>query len=355
MPLLSLEIARDRLATQPDSLGNLAVSDLAKVLADGLVIPTSGSEGIPKLVVLPQESLTASITATAGALGVGHWLLALPLTHIAGWMVVARACAASTQLVSCDASCSPAAFSRAVVSMPPGSRFTALVPTQLGRLLADPEAAHHLATFDSVLVGGAACPRPLRDAAAKHGVRLVRTYGMTETAGGCVYDGVPLPGVSLEVAESGRISLGGDMVAAGYAGAPSHEAFSTENGRRWHHTSDHGQLEGDVIRVLGRLDDVIVTGGENVHPLAIESALADHLGIGNVAIVGAPHPHWGEAVVLLTEQEIALDAVKRVLHESLPASHAPKAVVTTPIPRTPTGKVDRAAARAIAAQHTVGW
>lgn len=355
MPLLSLDAARERHASQPRAIDGLSLVDVGAVVRGGLVVPTSGSQGCPKLVVLPPDSLAASVAATEGALGAGHWLLALPLTHIAGWMVAARASAAGAHLASCSASCDAAEFSRATASLPSGSRFTALVPTQLGRILADEEAADHLATFDTVLVGGAACPASLREAATERGITLVRTYGMTETAGGCVYDGVPLPGVSLEVAESGRISLGGEMVAAGYAGAPSHEAFSTENGRRWHHTSDHGQLAGGVIRVLGRLDDVINTGGEKVHPLTVESALADALGISDVAVVGAPHPQWGEAVIALTEHRVSLNALKEALRESLPASHLPKKVVYTPVPRTATGKVDRTAARAIAAQHTVGW
>lgn len=355
MPLLSLDAARERHASQPRAIDGLSLADVGAVVRGGLVVPTSGSQGSPKLVVLPPESLAASVSATEGALGSGHWLLALPLTHIAGWMVVARASAAGAQLASCSASCNPAEFSLAASSLPAGSRFTALVPTQLGRILADDEASDHLATFDAVLVGGAACPKSLRNTAAERGVTLVRTYGMTETAGGCVYDGVPLPGVSLNVAESGRISLGGNMVAAGYAGAPSHEAFSTENGRRWHHTSDHGQLTDGVIRVLGRLDDAIITGGEKVHPLSVESALSDVLGLSDVAVVGAPHPQWGEAVVVLTEEHVSLDALKEALRESLPASHLPKKVILTPVPRTATGKVDRTAARAIATQHTVGW
>lgn len=355
MPLLDLDAARRQHASQPQAMDGLSLSALGAVVRGGLVVPTSGSQGSPKLVVLPPESLAASVTATEGALGAGHWLLALPLTHIAGWMVVARASAADSQLASCAASCDPAEFSRAAASLPPGSRFTALVPTQLGRILADGEAADHLATFDTVLVGGAACPLTLREAAAERGITVVRTYGMTETAGGCVYDGVPLPGVSLDVALTGRISIGGDMVAAGYAGATAHEAFSTDGGRRWHHTSDHGQLTGGVIDVLGRLDDVINTGGEKVHPLAVESALADALGTSDVAVVGAPHSQWGEAVVALTEHQVSLDTLKEALRESLPASHLPKRVLVTPLPRTRTGKVDRTAARAIAARLTVGW
>ncbi|WP_166518222.1 AMP-binding protein, partial [Candidatus Blastococcus massiliensis] len=259
-------------------------------LEDGadLVVVTSGSTGSGRGVLLSADAVRASATATLDRLGgPGTWLLALPVSAIAGLQVLCRSEVAGREAVRLD---KDEKLVTAVARLPAGDRrYTALVPTQLVRFLeAEP---HALRSFDAVLVGGAATdPAPLARARAA-GVRVVTTYGMTETAGGCVYDGVPLDGVSVRVTDGG-VELAGPVLASGYRLDPEGTVAAFADG--WFRTRDAGRLDDGRLTVLGRLDDVVITGGVNVAPGAVEVALREHPGVADAVVVGRPDPEWGQ-------------------------------------------------------------
>ncbi|MFP5347845.1 MAG: o-succinylbenzoate--CoA ligase, partial [Actinomycetes bacterium] len=319
-----------------------------------LLLPTSGSTGDPKLVELPSSALRSSASATHARLhGQGAWLLALPLTHVAGWQVLVRSVVAGTTPAVLDTALpfTPQAFAAASATL--GSdrpRYTALVPTQLRRLLDDPAGLAALATFDAVIVGGAATPPSLLARALEERVNVLTTYGMTETSGGCVYDGEPLDGVRMRIAGDARVLLGGSTLAMGYRGDDAQtEAFVRDaEGSRWFRTGDAGAISDDgTLRLLGRIDDVIVTGGEKVSPTAVERLLLELPGVHAALVFGVPDDEWGHAVVALVEADDRprLAEVREVVAERLGRHAAPKRVLDVPhIPVTGLGKPDRGAA-----------
>lgn len=323
-----------------------------------LVVRTSGSTGDPQRVALSAGALRASATATAARLGGhGRWLLALPLEHVAGAQVVVRSVLAGTQPLVLEPPFRPDRFAAAVTRLGPGRRLTSLVPTQLARLLGDAAALDALRTFDAVLVGGAATPRPLLDALRAAGVRLVTTYGMTETCGGCVYDGVPLDGVRVRVDDEGRVLLAGDVLATGHVGRPDldDEAFVRRDGERWLRTRDRGTWADGRLTVHGRLDDVLVTGGEKVAPAAVEDVLAAVAGVTESCVVGVPDHEWGQAVVALVVPGPGRpdeDALRAAVRERLGRAAVPRRVLLVDaLPLRASGKVDRAAAARLATQR----
>lgn len=263
-----------------------------------VVIATSGSSGDPKLVALPVTALLASAAATAERLGgPARWLLALPAEHIAGVQVIVRSLLAGDLPVVQDlrGGFRTAAFVAASAALGPVRRCTGLVPTQLGRLLdAGGPALDALRGYAAVLVGGAALEPGLRTRAEAAGVRVVATYGMSETAGGCVYDGVPLDGVRAEVGADDRIRLGGPTLAAGYLGRPAETTAAFQGG--WFRTGDVGRWRDGRLEVSGRADDVIVTGGEKVAPAAVERVLLAQPGVRSACVVGLPDEEWGQVV-----------------------------------------------------------
>jgi O-succinylbenzoic acid--CoA ligase len=334
-----------------------------------LVLATSGSSGPAKQVLLPSSALLASASATHDRLGgPGRWLLALPARHVAGLQVLVRSLVtgAPPTVLDLDGGFDPAAFAAAAAATGrPGRaqrRYTSLVPTQLVRLLdAGGAPLSALAGFDAVLVGGAATPAPLRERARAAGVRLVTTYGMSETAGGCVYDGLPLDGVRAAVEPGGRVLLAGPVLARGHRGpgGPDTAAFTVDGeGRRWLRTDDEGRLDGDLLAVTGRLDDVIVTGGMKVAPGAVQAALLDLPGVAEAVVVGVEDPQWGSRVVAAVVPHAGtapdgvptLDDVRRAVGARLGAHAAPRQLlVLGELPLRGPGKPDLAAVRAIAA------
>jgi len=301
-----------------------------------LVVPTSGSTGTPKGVLLTAACLTASGLAAVERLGgPGAWTLALPVTHIGGLQVLLRSLATGAEPET-------GTFADATARLEGPRRFTSLVPTQLTRLLAT--APDALAVYDAVLLGGAAAPPALLDRARSAGVRIVTTYGMSETSGGCVYDGVPLAGVKVEVGE--RVALSGAVVARGYR---SGEAGF--DGDRFT-TSDVGELRDGRLVVLGRADDLVVTGGEKVAPAAVEAALAEHPSVAEVAVVGVPDPEWGArvraVVVLHPGTALTLEQARDHVGERWGRVSAPRELcVLDSLPLLAGGKVDRGALRAL--------
>ncbi|MFJ1996193.1 o-succinylbenzoate--CoA ligase [Streptomyces asiaticus] len=325
-----------------------------------VVVGTSGSTSEPKGVLLSARALRASAEATHTRLGgPGRWLLALPAHHVAGVQVLVRSLLAGAEAVVHDLrqGFRPERFRAA------GCRYTALVPTQIRRLLdAGGPGLAALREFDAVLLGGAGTPEPLLTRAREAGVRVVTTYGMTETAGGCVYDGVPLEGVRVRIGPppegtpgpgaGGPIALGGPTLASGYLNRPELTARSFGDG--WFRTDDLGRRREDGrLQVLGRADDVIVTGGVKVSPSVVEQVLREQPGVGDACVVGVDDPEWGQIVVAaVTPREpgawgkTAMGALKGAVRERLGRAAAPKAIrVVEALPLRGVGKPDRPAVR----------
>jgi O-succinylbenzoic acid--CoA ligase len=317
-----------------------------------VVIMTSGSSGEPKLVQLPAAALRASAEATAVRLGgPGRWLLALPATHVAGVQVIVRSLLAGHGPVYQDLrdGFRPAGFAAATAALTGAQRrYTSLVPTQLVRLLdADGAALEALRSYHAVLVGGAALDSGLHTRALAAGVRVVTTYGMSETAGGCVYDGVPLNGVQVLLDADGGIRLGGPTLASGYLGRPDLTARTFTDG--WFRTGDHGRVRDGRLEVLGRLDDMIITGGEKVAPAAVERVLLTQPAVRAACVVGLPDPEWGQVVAAAvvvdpTADAPDLDRLSEAVRAELGRAAAPRRLRTLPeIPLLGIGKPDRAA------------
>ncbi|NEM07354.1 AMP-binding protein [Geodermatophilus normandii] len=340
------------LPSGPAAAAARAVLAPGEPLEDGvdLVVVTSGSTGGGRGVLLPASALATSATATADRLGgPGAWLLTLPVSAIAGLQVLVRSVLAGTVPTA------PAPgedLAAAVARMPAGRRYTAMVPTQLRRYLGSETAA--LRAFDAVLVGGAATDPALLARARETGVAAVTTYGMTETAGGCVYDGVPLDGVRVRVTGDG-IVVGGPVLALGYRRDPEGTATAFAGGE--FRTRDAGSLGPDgFLTVLGRLDDVVVTGGVNVAPQVVEGALREHPAVADAVVFGRPDDEWGQRVVAAVVPAPGaapdLAALRPWVAERLGGPSAPRELhLIGSVPTLHTGKPDR---RGVAARLVGG-
>ena len=371
-----------------------------------MVLRTSGSTtGTGKLVGVSMDALVASARATHKRLGgPGIWVLALPAYHAAGVQVLVRAAVAGTHVFNAykeggfdpqhlaqviDAACAAAAdcdagssFDDDAVSSCAGGAggeaegelaaddsgracpvYTSLVPTQLRRALDDEQLRGALARLDAVLIGGAAADAQLLEQAKAAGIRVVTTYGMSETCGGCVYDGQPLPGVSMDVDQAtGAIWLSGPMLATGYLGDEerTRRCFVSrpqagEPARRWFITSDRGHIVDGRLQVLGRLDDVIISGGIKVEPGPIEALLALNPLVSECAVVGLPDLQWGQVVTAVVvpasmpglgrvDEGAILAQIRVYLEQKLSGAQCPKQVLLADaLPYKGIGKVDRRA------------
>ncbi|QKJ18542.1 AMP-binding protein [Microbacterium hominis] len=349
------------------ALGLGLVSDLPATVRDGTaaVVTTSGSTGIPKSVVLSADALTASAHATADRIGEGAWLLALPASYVAGLQVLVRSLLADREPAVLSGPFTPAAFTEAALEVQDrhaGTRpatYTSLVPAQLSRLLDaapdDPRLRAALRSFEAILVGGQALPPATLERAEDLGARIVRTYGSTETSGGCVYDGVPLRAVTVRV-ERGEVQVSGPQLADGYLGdrEGTDAVFVREGGTRWYRTGDAGILEDGVLRVRGRLDNVIVSGGVNISLDRVERVVRSIPGLAGAVVIGVPDARWGEASVVVATRGEALRRSESVqLEEARKAvgaevgSHARPArlVLVDELATLPSGKPDREAIR----------
>jgi len=323
--------------------------------AVALVVETSGSTGTGKRVALSSEALLAGAAAADTALGgPGRWVLALPTHYIAGINVLTRSITAGTDpVVVPPGHFAAAAFTEAaerlVVGPAAPRRYTSLVPVQLARVLDDPDATRALARFDAVLVGGQATPAPLRQRALDAGVRIVTTYGASETSGGCVYDGVPFGTVRTALVD-GELHLAGPMLAEGYLDddARTASAFVERDGLRWYRTGDTATLSDGVVRVLGRLDDVVISGGEKVQLGAVERLVRGLPGQESAVVARRSAGEWGEVPVVATEQPLDLEAVRVHVGATLGRAARPADVVLVErIPMLPSGKPDRRAVQAL--------
>ncbi|MQY30239.1 o-succinylbenzoate--CoA ligase [Nocardia aurantia] len=310
-----------------------------------LVVTTSGTTGVPKGAMLSAAALRASGDATHERLGgPGQWLLALPTHHIAGIQVLLRSILAGIEPAVLDVSDGflPDGLASAVSGMKGSRRYTSLVPTQLIKALEEPAGVAALAALDAVLVGGAATPKPVLEHARELGITIVRTYGMSETCGGCVYEGVPLRGTEVRI-EDGRVLLGGAMLANGYRGLPDHPAFAEPG---WFRTDDAGVVEDGVLRITGRLDEAIMTGGLVVIPQVVEAVLANHPAISEVVVLGLPDDRLGQrvavAVVPVAGATPTLEELRDYVVAELDAVAAPRELsLVDEIPMRGPGKPDR--------------
>ncbi|HEY1441737.1 MAG TPA: o-succinylbenzoate--CoA ligase [Mycobacterium sp.] len=315
-----------------------------------LVATTSGTTGAPKGALLTAAALIASAAATHHRLGgPGSWLLALPPYHIAGVQVLVRSVLAGSAPVELDVSAGfdvsqlPSAVSR----LGPGRRYTSLVAAQLAKALTDPAATAALADLDAVLIGGGPAPRPVLEAAATAGIAVVRTYGMSETAGGCVYDGVPLHGVRLRLLTDGRIVIGGATLAKGYRNPVDPDPFAEPG---WFCTDDLGAVDdAGVLTVLGRADDAISTGGLTVLPQPVEAALCTHPAVSDCAVFGLADQRLGQRVVAAVVvsdgcEPPTLDVLRAHVSRTLDTTAAPRELhIVAALPRRGIDKVDRMA------------
>lgn len=375
-----------------------------------LVVGTSGSTGTPKRTALTARALAASATATenffeANTDAASQWLLALPAHYIAGAQVLARSVLAGTfpviaRSVTEPVHFTPEVFLQAVEQMSSARRFISLVPTQLHKLLESADADPHLGaeihealgSFNGILLGGAPASADLLAAATALGLNTVTTYGSAETAGGCVYSGSVLPGVRVELvpeegmpavpdtggepAQVGRIWISGAHLASGYIGDAARTAehfFSAADGTRWYRTDDYGLLSPAAapdsnkncseqrLQVLGRSDDVLISGGVKISARAVATVLEEHPSVREACVVGLPDARWGTAIaaavtlvpsvgaaIAPTENRPDLNEELSALlrarcAEKLGAPAAPKQLSILPdFPLTSTGKPDRA-------------
>jgi len=313
---------------------------------DALVMATSGSTGDPKGVVLTHDAVATSARATSARLGANpdrhKWLACLPLNHIGGLSVVARALKTGTPVEVL------AGFDAARVMDAGGPNvIVSLVPTALSRVQA--------ANFYKVVLGGSTPPGSLAP-------NVVTTYGLTETGSGVVYDGAPLDSVEVSLSPRGEIQLRCPMLARAYRDctrSPAERPLTGGDG--WFATGDAGCFDGaGRLQVTGRLSDMIVTGGENVWPEAVERVLRRHPGVVEVAVSSRPDPEWGERLVACVvpadpRDPPSLGDLRSMVRESLAAFAAPKEVVLLEtLPKTSIGKLRRDQLRRQLAQHPAG-
>ncbi|MGZ1492207.1 AMP-binding protein [Brevibacterium sediminis] len=347
--------------------------------APALILFTSGSTGKAKAVALSADALTTSARATERFLsGPGDWHLCLPVNHIAGFQVELRARLAGRAPVrAASARFTAQSFAAEVATLleRAGDRptYTSLVPTQLHRILEDDAATTAAARITHILLGGAAISPSLLERAEAAGLAIVRTYGMSETAGGCVYDGVPFDGVDVTITEAGTIDLSGPVVADGYVEigidgtirpVDSPTLTVDEAGQRTMHTTDLGRIDSGVLSVLGRADDIIVSGGTNVSPHALETGLLpswQKAGIEEMLVTWVPDEEWGRRIVALVRladggggvgAEDPRESAQRLnaLDHGLTGQLLPQLVFpVAEIPNRSIGKPDRRAAARIAA------
>lgn len=304
-----------------------------------VVVETSGSTARPKRVALGADALLSSAAAAESALGApGDWALALPLHYIAGINVVVRAIAMESDVVIDEQGFDAARF---LSTLGPAT-YTSLVPAQLARLI-ELDDVEPLRRLNRILVGGQAMPVALAARAHELGLNITRTYGSSETSGGCVWDGLPIGNTDARIVDD-RVELSGSVLAHGYLDDPERTAaaFVEHDGKRWYRTDDTGRLVDGVLTVTGRADDVIVSGGVKVSLAEVEAAVRRLPGLSGAVVVAAPHPEWGQTPVVVTEVAVALDDVRDAVGLALGRAAAPsRVVVVAGIPVLASGKPDR--------------
>lgn len=305
-----------------------------------LIMRTSGStSGTGKLVAISREAITASARATEKFLGgPGRWITCLPWDHIAGFQTIFRSCLAGFEPINAGVG-RPEDIAKAVSHLGSERAYLSLVPTQLHRLL-DSCFWKEALRFDAILVGGASVSSSLLNEGRKRGLALLTTYGMTETCGGCVYDGLPIGDTLIRFSSENipRIVVKGSCVALGYIGSPPFNGSF--------HTNDIGAYDNQKLRILGRSDDAITTGGVTIMPGLIEDILFQ-FGAGECVVVGLPDEEWGEISVALVSENLHKEEARAHVSSRLGRAWAPRHIVTlsdlclASIPQTSSGKPSR--------------
>ena len=331
-----------------------ATAPLEVPLDTAVVIETSGTTGAPKRVALSATALIASAQAAQEALGgPGQWLLALPAHYIAGLQVFTRSLLSHTtplwlhpEVFSTRAFAGKSAELRETAAGKP--TYTSLVPAQLRRILDDaptmPELDQMMKSFNRILVGGQAMPGELLTRAEHASYRVTRTYGSSETAGGCVWDQVPLGDTRVSVFE-GRLAITGSVLAQGYLEDSEKTAtsFIHREGTSWYLSDDAGIVDSaGLVHVQGRVDDVIVSGGKKVSLAAVEKIIHQECGAIDAVVVPGHHAQWGEVPVVVSTTPIDLVRARLVVRKILgPEARPDRIVKLDRIPHLPSGKPDR--------------
>jgi O-succinylbenzoic acid--CoA ligase len=308
-----------------------------------LVVHTSGTAGAPKLAQFERAAIDAAVASSALALEAtprDAWLCCLPLSHVGGMLVLLRGILLGAP-VSVHAS-----FDPELVGAEREATFVSLVPTMLGRLL---DAGVDLEPFRALLVGGAHLSPDLRERAERAGARVIETYGLTESCGGIVYDGLPMPGVQARVNADGGIELRGPMLMLGYRFDTEGTAHAfTDDG--WLRAGDAGEIDAEGrLHVVGRIDDLINTGGERVWPDEVEAALRSHPKVREIGVGGRLDPEWGQRVVAFVvpadpADPPTLEELRDLASGRIGRHKAPRELVLVDrLPQTVSGKLRRAA------------
>ncbi|HUA96556.1 MAG TPA: AMP-binding protein [Acidimicrobiales bacterium] len=311
------------------------------------VVTTSGTTGEPRHVVLRRSALEASARAVSAVLevvpGDDRWLACVPLHYVAGLAIVARSYFCETALTV-----HPTFDVAAVAASAGEATLVSLVPTMLSRLL---DAGRAPSGFHRVLVGGSPVAPSLRRVAEDAGVRISTTYGLSETGGGCVHDGTPLPGVELSTSSDDEILVRGPVVMDGYLGddLATARAFTADG---WLRTGDLGRIDArGILSVTDRLKDIVITGGVKVSPTAVERVLGDHPAVADVGVVGLPDEHWGERVVAFVVPRPETDPptlgeLRSFGSHELTAAELPRELrLVASLSRSPSGKLLRSQLR----------
>ncbi|HUG51064.1 MAG TPA: AMP-binding protein, partial [Terrimesophilobacter sp.] len=317
-----------------------------------LVVETSGSTGRPKRVALSADALLSSAAASASALGgPGQWLLALPAHYVAGTNVLVRSLAAQTEpVILPPGRFDVTRFLGVAEAMEAELRFVSLVPAQFRMLVESDAGQGVLRRFDRILVGGQSTPPDLLARALELGLKVTRTYGSSETSGGCVYDGVPIGNTRVRIVE-GQIELAGSVLAEGYLGDSERTVarFRVDDGVRWYRTGDTGALVDGTLRVTGRMDDVIISGGVKVSLAQIERVVHSLPGLGEAVVVAGSSRRWGQVPVVVATTAVDLSRLRDAVKSALGAAAAPASVIVIDaLPRVASGKPDRRALAALA-------
>jgi O-succinylbenzoic acid--CoA ligase len=344
-----LDLARPSVLVDPDGI-HIRQDSAPVAQRTGLVLATSGTSAAPRLVELSREALTAAAHTSSRALGADggeRWIACLTPAHAGGIMVLLRGLLSGAPVRVLDQ------FRTSEIEAPEGeSVFASVVPQMVGWLT---EEGGRLDGVTLLVGGGArraaepAAPPPPPPPTAL-GARVVQSYGLTETCGGIVHDGRPLPGTEVRIGEGGGIEVRGPTLMSGYRGDPqaTHEVFTADG---WMRTGDLGSFEGGVLEVLGRSDDRIRTGAETVWPEEVESVLRDHPKVADCAAAGVPDPEWGQQVAVWIvptslDGPPALEELQLHCEGRLARFKFPRMLkLVSQIPRTATGKIRRSALR----------
>lgn len=316
-----------------------------------VVIRTSGSTGNPRAVALSAEALTSSATATLKHLGgAGQWLVALSPEVIAGAQMIVRSIVADTEPVFTSPHVDPEVFIASAARLTHSRRYTALVPVQLARLLDAPNILETLQRFDAILLGGQKAPDALVERADQAGIRVIQTYGSTETAGGCAYDGGALGDTRFRI-HDGELWVSGTCLASGYLDDMklTHERFVREDNTRWFRTHDAASFRDGKLYIEGRLDNVIISGGIKVSLDALERFVHEASGWSEAIAIPVDDETWGQRAMLVTTTRLTSTAVTfadlqaqvrdRLGAAAMPIEHR----VVIGVPLLPSGKPDRQA------------